>query len=689
MDEPIESYNQAQRATTILNTVSSHPAEHINFFTARPPNSVYSTSTSASAASGVAAGGERQAYPNTMIMPKAVLSSPPQESEKLTKMKNRQFRKQVRQKMKNVKQGYVTEGVTDEYNIENILEELGENESSKKSSNSKTKKPKAERKRSGKLSVSGSGKKDLKETDDKELEANTSTTEDEDDDDEEIDKAQSPVILDQDQISSTNQMPPPQATAMLNRQASRSTEDMFTPVVKKHSKWKNKKACMLSKDDSTVNTYSSSSSASSTTSSSAVQAPYASTHSSTLSAKPNKYNLRGRKSALRPSQSFDTMKSGSCSVASDDSSSTAKDRLDLATDFPPLSAGSEVGVAPVSNFVPQWVLSKSAYLVGAAEKVLNNGRTENNQSTAAAATTTPNQNFQNNSEISDENKNNNDNPNTSSSLSFSTSAVIHEASDQATIQNPLPSEVTTKTGSFETQPTTNKKMPPPDVTVVPLQNNVIITSQKRTANAVMLPDIAAQAPNVMMNTTNSSSGVSSNAGDLTPPQTALMSEPSSFYHQLDDNEPSSSGDLCPPEVEFPEEAEATDHPSSGTGNIEFGFEVNVLDLINQKNQQHLASDDEAIVSFGNTINVFPVQQVQEPEIAVEFHQEENYEDDTAADDHGADHTGSDPYSVTGNENSAVKTIPNYAQIVQYMAKSWRNTEQELEKGIAQVYKPLH
>ena len=38
MEEPLESYNQAQRATTtILNT--SHPAEHINFFTARPPTS--------------------------------------------------------------------------------------------------------------------------------------------------------------------------------------------------------------------------------------------------------------------------------------------------------------------------------------------------------------------------------------------------------------------------------------------------------------------------------------------------------------------------------------------------------------------------------------------------------------------------------------------------------------------------
>ena len=49
-----------------------------------------------------------------------------QESEKLVKMKNRKMKKQARKDVKNVKQVIVTEGVTDEYNIDNILEELGE-----------------------------------------------------------------------------------------------------------------------------------------------------------------------------------------------------------------------------------------------------------------------------------------------------------------------------------------------------------------------------------------------------------------------------------------------------------------------------------------------------------------------------------------------------------------------------------
>ena len=67
-----------------------------------------------------------------------------------------------------------------------------------------------------------------------------------------------------------------------------------------------------------------------------------------------RYNLR-RKSALRPSQSFDTMKSTASSVASDDTleaAASAKDHLDLATDFPPLSSTDSA----TDGFVPKWVI---------------------------------------------------------------------------------------------------------------------------------------------------------------------------------------------------------------------------------------------------------------------------------------------------------------------------------------------
>ena len=71
----------------------------------------------------------------------------------------------------------------------------------------------------------------------------------------------------------------------LNRQASRSTEDMFTPVIKKHSKWKNKKIGITSKDDS-GHTYSTSSSSASSTASFMAVANASSHSSSILSAKP-------------------------------------------------------------------------------------------------------------------------------------------------------------------------------------------------------------------------------------------------------------------------------------------------------------------------------------------------------------------------------------------------------------------
>ena len=126
MEEPIESYNQAQKATTtFLNQVSSagHPDERINFFTSKPQSpmnlpanspQVYSTSNMLPA--------ER----SFTLMPKAtVLSTAPQESEKLVKMKNRKLKKQAKNE-KNVKEVKVTEGRTDDYNIENILADLGE-----------------------------------------------------------------------------------------------------------------------------------------------------------------------------------------------------------------------------------------------------------------------------------------------------------------------------------------------------------------------------------------------------------------------------------------------------------------------------------------------------------------------------------------------------------------------------------
>ena len=123
-------------------------------------------------------------------------------------------------------------------------------ESGKK--NKGPKKAKAERKRSNK------NKKESKP--ESSVTPSSTTSEDEDEDEEDMmETASEQPRLDSDIIEHNSN------TVSLNRQASRSTEDLFTPVIKKH-KWKVKKS--LTKDDS-GHTYSSSSSASSTTSTSA------------------------------------------------------------------------------------------------------------------------------------------------------------------------------------------------------------------------------------------------------------------------------------------------------------------------------------------------------------------------------------------------------------------------------------
>ena len=238
----------------------------------------------------------------------------------------------------------------------------------------------------------------------------------------------------------------------------------------------------------------------------------------------------------------------------------------------------------------------------------------------------------------------------------------------------------------------------------------------------------------------------------------MMSEPPSFY-QFSENEISNNSSNKPGEKnktrngnQFYPETEMLVYPEI-TGNddgeselacntIEFGFEVNVLDLISKKNQQHLASEDEAIVSFGNTIVLTENNLIPEVGNFVvsgngnrqnnpgenltlathhQIHQQENNcnnnnnlcqinQSSTTSDqqknrqileeracfDHEIEEeeniretgTGSDSCQFPSETEvpTAVKNIiPNYAQIVQYVAKSWSTVEQELENGLAQQY----
>lgn len=106
--EGIETYEQAQRATYVNADSTVHPGKTINYFNAQPtvltrPTTLYS----AAATNILAAGGK----------------SIPLETEKCIQMKNRKKKKQARNAEK--EQVFITED-RENYNIDSILEELGE-----------------------------------------------------------------------------------------------------------------------------------------------------------------------------------------------------------------------------------------------------------------------------------------------------------------------------------------------------------------------------------------------------------------------------------------------------------------------------------------------------------------------------------------------------------------------------------
>ena len=62
---------------------------------------------------------------NGIYTPAVIYPQVPQESEQLMKMRHRKKKKQE-QKAKNIKQEFVLDGEKDKYNIDNVLQELGE-----------------------------------------------------------------------------------------------------------------------------------------------------------------------------------------------------------------------------------------------------------------------------------------------------------------------------------------------------------------------------------------------------------------------------------------------------------------------------------------------------------------------------------------------------------------------------------
>ena len=200
-----------------------------------------------------------------------------------------------------------------------------------------------------------------------------------------------------------------------------------------------------------------------------------------------------------------------------------------------------------------------------------------------------------------------------------------------------------------------------------------------------------------------SSGVSSNAGDLTPPQTSV-SEQSFFTLEEDQNETTSTPttttfvvnnfdvnnssnnnnkivtkDTSPAVVMLTGDAEQNVGDST---NVEFGFDVNVLDFIGHS---ELHEDDDAIISFVANANdtKCTATTLDSPESGIDSmisnadDSSETIKDDNAGVEATAkrEPTPSPPLII-----DAVK-IPNYAQLVQFVTKTWRQVQNEMKQGL--------
>ena len=107
----IESYNQAQKAQLFTN--DQHPGARIQLGLTNPATHLTANETALIR------------YPSAKTFTGLNYYAVP-ESEKLTKMRQRKEVKMTRKQSKNVKNVTVTQGEVEEYNIDNVLQELGE-----------------------------------------------------------------------------------------------------------------------------------------------------------------------------------------------------------------------------------------------------------------------------------------------------------------------------------------------------------------------------------------------------------------------------------------------------------------------------------------------------------------------------------------------------------------------------------
>ena len=131
--------------------------------------------------------------------------------------------------------------------------------------------------------------------------------------------------------------------------------------------------------------------------------------------------------------------------------------------------------------------------------------------------------------------------------------------------------------------------------------------------------------------------------------------------------------------------DAEQNAVDSSSNVEFGFDVNVLDFIGHS---ELHEDDDAIISFlanANDNTKCTVTTLDSPESGIDSmisnpdDSSETIKDDNAG---AAEKTTTkrEPTPSPPPIIDAVK-IPNYAQLVQFVTKTWRQVQNEMKQGL--------
>lgn len=576
------------------------------------------------------------------------------ESEKLRKLKDRKEKKIKKQKDKQYKEIFCKQN-DEEYDIDKALKDLGESggkdegkggkrKSGGKVTNGEGEKVKKTSKNNAKNGVTSENKKDKlskKKSKDNSQSVNNSkndkshggeddsSTSDGENCVEEKAVLPTPIIVNANAASAVSQkmreLEEEMAKGDLNRQVSRSTDDLsFTTVTKK--KWKKKSP------STEENSASQPSSASSTSSS-----------SSTSNSRHHYYE--GRRSAnagynFRNRNSQDSSRSSSISHPSSSTTAAraATNHLDLATDFPPLGLDSQNNASSTSE-------SNNNYLSSTTSLPLSNST---------------------NSAVTKKSFSPSSTPPSSSQQTDKPVWPVWRSSDQQAVINDNQAKTIEPSQLMETI-----AAPPPDITIIEKRNQTSSVSNANSNNSEnsRIPDVAAQIPDNAKAADTSCSGSSSSSG-LNTPANSVNSQnvkQEELIRTFEEEEPVVILAL---------------HKVQECQGIEFGFDLNESLLMSSSDTNPVGPMEEetqgAIESSEIQCNV--------PRVASQL---ALLEDDHAIVSFGnkGDSLGSNSGMATPSNIATATMCPNMSQVMQKLqasAHQQMQKEEQQEKSFVQL-----